>query len=143
MLRDQQTGSPAQQAEQAAIARLELLVTALEPEGNDGAKPDDGAGNAGAGGQGNAGGANASSQPRGLTMLAEVKFLKLWQEDLNRRTQQLELDASRMTAEESRERHSQLAEEQARLAAAALRIGNSQKAEVNAPNAGADEKTEN
>ena len=136
-LRDQQTGSPAQQAEQAATARLGLLVTALEPEGNDGA------GNAGAGGQGNAGGANASSQPRGLTMLAEVKFLKLWQEDLNRRTQQLELDASRMTAEDLRERHSQLAEEQARLAAAALRIGNSQKAEVDAPNAGADEKTEN
>ncbi len=142
-LRDQQTGPTAQQAEQAAIARLGLLVTALGPESNDGAKPEDNAGNAGADGQGKAGGANANGQPRGLTMLAEIKFLKLWQEDLNRRTQQLELDAAQRSPEELRERHVQLAEEQARLAAAALRLHNPQKAEGDAADAGRDEKPEN
>jgi hypothetical protein len=142
-LRDQQTGSATQQAEQAAIARLGLLVTALEPESNDGAKPDGNAGNGGAAGQGNAGGVNAGGQLGGPAMLAEVKFLKLWQEDLNRRTQQLEMDAARTPPEELRERHAELADEQARLAAAALRLRNPQKTDADAPDAGPDERKEN
>ena len=66
-------------------------------------------------------------------MLAEIKFLKLWQEDLNCRTQQLELDAARKSPEELRQGHAQLAEEEARLAAAALRLRNPQKSGMPTP----------
>ena len=55
-------------------------------------------------------------------MLAELKFIKLWQEDLNRRTQQLELDAAGKPPEELRERYAALAEDQGRLAEVTLQL---------------------
>ena len=57
-----------------------------------------------------------------MIMLAEVKYLKLWQEDLNRRTQQLDLDAAGKPREAMRERYDRLADEQARLATATVRL---------------------
>ena len=93
-LHDQQTGPATQQAEQTAIARLALLVAALEPESNDNSTSDDKIGGGAPVGQDHPGRPGTSGQSGGVTLLAEVKFLKLWQEDLNRRTQQLELDAA-------------------------------------------------
>ena len=94
----------------------------------------------GNGGQGKPGGANADGPSRGMLLLAEVKFLKLWQEDLNRRTQQLDMDAARRPPEDLRERHARLAEEQASLAAATLQLHKPQNAEADLPDDGADEK---
>ena len=143
-LREQQTGPDTQRAEQAAIARLAILVAALEPENNDNSTSDNKIGVGGPMRQDQSDGPRTpNAAGTGVMLLAEVKFLKLWQEDLNRRTQQLELDAARMTAEELRHGHAQLAEEQARLAAATLQLRNPQKADADAPDVGTDEKTEN
>ena len=120
-LQEQQVGTATQQAEQTALARLGLLLTALAPEDKDKAAQD---GNADNGGNGGAGGkpqgSNPDAQPNGVIMLAQLKFLKLWQEDLNRRTQQLELDAANKPPAAFRERYARLADDQGRLAAAAL-----------------------
>jgi hypothetical protein len=136
-LREQQTGPATQRAEQAAIARLSLLVAALEPESNDGNAA---GGNGRSGGQGNAGGAGPNGKPGGIMLLAEVKLLKLWQEDLNRRTQQLEFDSARTPAEQLSKRQAELTEEQARLAEAALRLRNPQKDDAEPPGADPDAK---
>ena len=142
-LREQQTGPDTQRAEQAAIARLALLVAALEPESNDNSTSDNKIGVSGPMRQDPSDGARTPNQSGGVMLLAEVKFLKLWQEDLNRRTQQLQMDAANKPSEELREQYAQLADEQARLAAAALRLRNPQKADADVPDAGHGEKTEN
>lgn len=68
-----------QKAQSQAIARLDLLLAALEPESPDGA------GGAAGGDQGGQGG-----QPGGVQSLAELKLLKLLQAELNARTRQLQ-----------------------------------------------------
>jgi hypothetical protein len=134
-LQDQQTGAATQQAEQAALARLALLIAAFEPESNDNAAPDKGGGGASKGGNSKAPGPSA-----GITLLAEIKFLKLWQEDLNRRTQQVELDAASKPADELRRRYAALAEEQDRLAEATMRFVKRPNAEGDSPDKGGGEK---
>ena len=54
---------------------------------------------------------------RGVLPLAQLKLLKLLQEDLNLRTQQLnQAEAAGKPAEELREQYARLSEEQGRLA---------------------------
>jgi hypothetical protein len=139
-LQEKQTGPATQRAEQAAIARLALLVAALEPENKENSPGDNSGG--GSGGPGKAG-APPSGQSSGITLLAEIKFLKLWQEDLNGRTQQLETDAARTPPDELRNKQSELAEEQARLAEAAFRLRNPQQTDANEQDAEPGAKKEN
>jgi hypothetical protein len=120
-LQDQHVGAATQQAEQAAIDRLALLLAAMEPENTDNSRQDDIV----RGGPRQLGKSDNTRPDRpagGMIMLAEVKYLKLWQEDLNRRTQQLDLDAAGKPRETMRERYDRLADEQARLAAATVRL---------------------
>ena len=141
-LRDRQTGADAQGAEQAAIARLALLVAALEPESKD-SSPTDNVLEGGSHLQDQPGGARPADQSSGITLLAEVKFLKVWQEDLNRRTQQLDLDSVHTPQDELRKRHAELAEEQARVAEAALRLQSPRQTGAEATDADPDAKKEN
>ncbi len=105
------TGAPTQQAEQNALRRLGQLLEALKPEEPE-EDPDSAKG--GQGGQG------ASGQPpgSGIQTLVELKLLKLLQEEVNRRTQELEStfgQADPLPAEVRRE-YVELSAEQGRLA---------------------------
>ena len=71
------TGQATQEAQQSALARLALLLKAVEPE-KPGAGPEGSGNGGGSGRQGN--------QPGGVQSLAEFKLLKLMQEDINLRT---------------------------------------------------------
>jgi hypothetical protein len=61
-------------------------------------------------------------------MLAELKLLKLMQEDLNRRTRELDeaVRSGRKSAEDARGEYGRLSEEQGRLAEMLLRLLNDQ-----------------
>ena len=134
-LQDQQIGPATQSAEQAAIDRLARLLTAMEPEKLDDPPPDDNVRNSRDGSnivRNDPPGTGGNRPAGGLIMLAEVKLIKLWQEDLNRRTQQLELDAASKPRKALRERYDQLADEQARLAAATVQLLRPAKADVDA-----------
>jgi hypothetical protein len=105
------TGPQAQDAEQAALSRLEQMLAALKPEEPSAAEnppPDDQQQPAGAG-----------PPPGNLAgMLAELKLLKLLQEEIQARTAELELargEAGALTPEQEQEQ-SRLAREQGRLA---------------------------
>jgi hypothetical protein len=109
LLLRRQIGSPAQEAEHAAIERLKMLLAATEPEskgapGNPAGSPDQ----------------NIRSEdhaPSGVLPLAQLKVLKLLQEDLNLRTRQLnQAESAGKPTEDLRERYSLLHEEQDRLA---------------------------
>lgn len=115
-----QTDADTQAAEQIALARLEQLLKALEPEppSND-APPEDpmGAG----------GGGNQPQMPPGqaLHLLAELKLLKLMQQEINRRTAELEerhLPSGELADEQVAELND-LAVEQGKLAELVLRLG--------------------
>ena len=82
LLQRRQTGAATQQSEQNAIDRLKLMLTALEAEAPG--KPANGDDPENQGGEKQDGGA-----PGGVLPLAQLKLLKLLQEDLNLRTQQL------------------------------------------------------
>jgi hypothetical protein len=105
LLQQRQTGPATQQSEQNAVERLKLILAAMEPE-----KPGE---QAGGGGAGDRGGQQPGGQPGGVLPLAQLKLLKLLQEDLNLRTQRLnQAEAAGKPNEELRE---QYAEEQGRL----------------------------
>jgi len=105
------TGDETQQFEQDALARLRRLLEALKPdEKND--HGDDG------GGAGGAGGAGEGEQGEIICSLAELKLLKMLQEDINQRTIELE-EASRRDGGLTKQQNDQLvrlAHEQGRLA---------------------------
>ena len=105
------TGSVTQQAEQNALRRLGQLLEALKPEEPE-EDPD-----ASKGGQG---GKGPSGQPpgSGIQTLVELKLLKLLQEEVNRRTQELESAFGRAEPlpDEVRREYVELSAEQGRLA---------------------------
>ncbi|MGA2031544.1 MAG: hypothetical protein ABSG68_04755 [Thermoguttaceae bacterium] len=109
------TGPDTQQAQQQAIARLAMLLEALKPD-TPAAKPGDPQqGGAGQGGGG---------QPGTPLSLAELKLLKLMQEDINARTRQLQEQigaAKELTARQLRE-YNELSDEQGRLADMVLQL---------------------
>jgi len=80
MLDRQETGPPTQQTQQRAQTRLGMLLAALKPE-PPAPKKDDGSG-----GQGGQGGGSAQA----MQALVELKLVKLMQEEINHRTQDLE-----------------------------------------------------
>ena len=132
LLQDQQIGTTTQQAEHAAIDRLALILAAMAPEELENPPPGNNVSNGGGGPnmvRDGPSGADDKRPARGMIMLAEVKFVKLWQEDLNRRTQQLELDAAGKPRDLFREQYDELTNEQARLAAAAIGLLKPAKAE--------------
>jgi hypothetical protein len=110
-----QTGSAAQQPEQDALARLDLILQALEPE-KAGAEPTGGGGGDGTG--------QSESPAGGVQTLAEIKLLKLLQEDINLRTEKLQaaVAAAGQPSPEHRKLLAQLGEEQGRLADLVLRM---------------------
>lgn len=114
MLDRRLTGRATQEAQQSALARLALLLRAVEPE-----KPGEGPEGSGNGGAGKQGG-----QPGGAQALAEFKLLKLMQEDINLRTRQLQqaVAGANQPTEEQQRRYALLSEEQGRLAGLVLEL---------------------
>ncbi|NQU21197.1 MAG: hypothetical protein HQ567_07940 [Candidatus Nealsonbacteria bacterium] len=111
------TGQPTQQAQQHAVRRLDMLLEALQPE-----QPSDD--NAGAdGGAGDPGGAPGAGA-RAVQTLAELKLLKLLQEEVNLRTVQLEeaVDRAGDPTDAQRTEYNALGEEQAKLADLVLKM---------------------
>ena len=115
LLQRRQTGPTTQEAEQNAIDRLKLILTAMEPEEpGKTANGDD---------PGNTAKANADSGRGGILPLAQLKLLKLLQEDLNLRTQQLnQAEAAGKPKEDLREQYTRLSDEQGRLAELTLQL---------------------
>ena len=104
-----ETGSATVKSAGAALARLEQLLAALQPEEGSPMEPQDPPDGAGGQDQGN--------QPT-LQNLAELKLLKLMQEAINKRTAELEearRKSGQLTEEQDREVES-LAQEQGQLA---------------------------
>jgi len=113
LLSHYQVGAPAQEAEKEALGRLDLLLQALKKE------PASEAGSGGAGGTGGAGGgAGQGGNPAAFQILAELKLLRLLQEELNLRTAELQkaLKTPDALTAEQRRQYAALSEEQGRLA---------------------------
>ncbi len=108
-----QTGQPAQSAEQEARAALARLIEALKASTN----PSDG--DAGNGAGNGAGQGKGGTKAADVSQLAEIKLLKLLQEALNARSEQLR--EAKPTPESSAEM-AELAAEQGRLAELALQL---------------------
>ena len=107
-----ETGATSQQAEQGAVAALARLIAALEPA-KPKPNPDEAA-------QDNAqGGGGQQQSKRSIASLAELKLLKLMQEDLNARWQILR--ESKPTPQ-SAAQIAELAAEQGRLAELAQKM---------------------
>jgi len=113
LLAERQTGIPTQQAEQEALRRLDLILKALEPDA-----PEPKGGNGGNGPGGNKG------QCGGVQTMAELKLLRLLQQDVNDRTRQLHqaLAAQEDFNEDQHRQFKALAEEQGRLAQLVLQM---------------------
>ncbi len=112
LLDERDTGSTTQSAEQEAARRLAMLIESLKPE-----KPEPLAEEQ-AQQQGGATGAPAQGPSDGIPEVAQLKMLKLLQEDLNRRTRALDElvnHGSEMSAAQ-REEYAALGEEQGELA---------------------------
>jgi hypothetical protein len=110
-----QTDEPTQRAERTALLRLQQLQQALQRE--DSAEGDDGQGSGGSGGQ----------QPPGdaIQRLAELKLLRLMQQEINRQT--AELEQQRLKHGELTDDQTQLlqdlSDEQGRLAELVIKLG--------------------
>lgn len=110
LLQRRQTGPTTQQAEQNAADRLKLILAAVEAE-----EPDTTSSQIGEGDQGRE--KHDGGPLGGVLPLAQVKLLKLLQENLNLRTQQLnQAEDAGKPVEELREQYARLSEEQGRLA---------------------------
>jgi len=107
------TGPPTQEAQQNALQRLDLLVEALKPE-----EPTTDESNAGGGDQGNQQGTPGS----GIQTLAELRLLKLLQQQINLCTERLQqaVIATGKATEEHTRRSDELSRRQGQLADAAL-----------------------
>ena len=108
LLERRDTAAAAQQFEQSALERLALLIEALKPEPPE-KKPD----------EGEPPPKPDSQTQRGVQSLAELKLLRLLQQQINGRTRQLQeavAKAGKLDAEHRRQ-YDELAAEQERLAA--------------------------
>jgi hypothetical protein len=117
LLDSRTTGEETHFAEQNALRRLNMLLEALKPEPPPEKKDDNNGGN---GGQGNKG---AKAPGDGIKKLAELKLLKLLQQDIKLRTAELQLAVGAGGAsEEQRRQFTQLSQEQGRLAELMLKM---------------------
>jgi len=135
LLQRRQLGPATQQAEQNAIDRLKMILSAMEAE--EPAKAASG------GDPSNGGGNNDGGKPPGILPLAQLKLLKLLQEDLNLRTRQLhQAEVAGRPAEELRESYARLADEQGRLAELTFQLLRPQPPDNGAPAEDAGEPKE-
>jgi hypothetical protein len=115
------TGTETQQAQQNVMRRLDLLLEVLKPEPpeNNQSKP-----NANAGNKTPASANQAAKPPQSIENLAELKLLKMLQEEINRRTADLgeTVGPEGKPTDQQRKEYSELAEEQARLAEMILKM---------------------
>jgi len=110
-LSGRQTDAETQQAEQAAIRRLALLLEALKPGQAQGGKPKEG------GGQQPGGSGSGRQQQSGIGDFAQLKLIRLLQEEINVRTAQLdERGAAGQGSETDAEEYTRLSQEQGQLA---------------------------
>ncbi len=144
LLQQQKTGPTTQAAEQTAIDRLKLILTAMEPEEPGGTKNEGNPGEAANGDNpGKQGGDQQDGGRRGVLSLAQLKLLKLLQEDLNRRTKQLnEAEAAGKPIEELRKQYARLSEEQGQLAELTFQLLRPQPPDNDAPTDDLNEPTE-
>ncbi|OHB70840.1 MAG: hypothetical protein A2V70_14195 [Planctomycetes bacterium RBG_13_63_9] len=114
MLQRNRTDGTTQQAENDALRRLDLVLEALKAEPPE-VEPD-GGGEGGGGAGGGPGG--------GVQMLAELKLLKLMQQEINLRTEGLQelAGAAETLTEEQRQQYALLSEEQGRVANLVLQL---------------------
>lgn len=103
------TGEPAQRAERSALARIAQVLDAMKSDEKQ--PPEEKSGDDGGGKDGQGGGG-------GVRSMAELKLLKLMQEQLNGRTRELEQtrDATQSLTDAQRHELAALAAEQGRLA---------------------------
>jgi len=112
-----ETGPPTQEPQRRAIRRLDLLVEALKPEPP--AEQKDPQENTPSGG--NNGNKKQRPQDNGLPALAELKLLKLMQQEINSRIETLQHTAADKPTPEQLREFSALSERQGRLADTILR----------------------
>jgi hypothetical protein len=113
-LAQRQPDQPTQQAQRAAVRRLAMLLTAMAPD----------AGTPPPAGQGTAPG--SPGQRPGITLsLPQLKLLRLMQQDVLTRTEQLNRRGA--TDPDAARRYAELSSEQARLAELVLRLMNAEK----------------
>jgi hypothetical protein len=118
LLDERATGRDTRAAQQNALHRLDLLLEALKPEPPPEKKDEENAG--GAGGQGKQG---AKPPGDGIKKLAELKLLKLLQQEIQLRTVELQQAVGAGGADkEQRRQFAQLSEEQGRLAELMLKM---------------------
>lgn len=117
-LRD--TGLPAQTAQEAARQRLARLLEAFakNQKKQDGAKRDGGGGGGGGSGSGSG---EQGGRPDGEFVLAQLKLLKLLQEDLNQRYRETVTDND-ADSREARRELIEIAAEQGKLAELTLKL---------------------
>ncbi len=111
LLAGQQTGPETQQWEGRALERFEMVLAALEPEERE---PPDGQSNSSGADPGSPGG-----QPGAVQRLAELKLLRLLQEEINWRTRELDAEVAQRGGEPSDDQqreYERLSLEQAHLA---------------------------
>ena len=116
LLVQQQTGSPTQQVQSSAIARLDQIIEALQPEQPEENESEDGqGGNQGEGGEGQKG---PKAPGDALKAMAELKLLKLMQIGINTQTKALEAQYGTGDAvpEAARQEYARLSREQGHLA---------------------------
>ncbi len=114
-LDQRQTGPPTQEPQRRAIRRLDLLVEALKPEPPPEKKDD---GNSPAGGNG-----SKKQSPPGnrLPAVAELKLLKLMQQEINSRIEALQQAAADKPTPEQLREYAALSKQQGHLARIVLR----------------------
>jgi hypothetical protein len=117
LLERRQTGAVTQEAEQNALARLGQLLAAFEQDPPEKAQANTDSG----GGQG---GKPQASQRRAIRNMAQLKLLRVLQEDLNRRTRELDKLASEAKSPDPmlQRQGAALGEEQGRLASLLMRL---------------------
>lgn len=114
-----QTGVVTQQSQQNALASLGQLLDALKPDPPE-ERPGEN-GSAGGGGQGNKA---QAPQGQGIRNYAQLKLLRMLQDDVNRRTRDLDKQAreASLPGAELRRQSAAISEEQGRLAKLVLNL---------------------
>lgn len=117
LLEQRETAQPTHSAQRQALAHLERVLTALKP-GEKQPQP----GEPPPGGQPGQQPGQKSPPRDAIRSLAELKLLKLMQEDLNRRFAETTSAEARLPAEELSRQLAELSDQQGRLAEFALRL---------------------
>jgi len=111
LLERRQTDAPTTDAQEQALARLDMVLEALKPE-----PPDEGNGGP-SGGAGAGAGGPQGGVPAGVQHVAELKLLKLLQQELNLRTRELDraVEAAGALTPEQQLEFARLRDDQQRL----------------------------